>query len=196
MERRGWPEPRGRSPLHSRMASVKPVGKTGGEQRGKGGNGRRGWRGILHAFGGEVPRPKARGGRSEFGLGSTDPLEVSEFRDAEAAGKSGENHCPVDRLAEVTAAPAAGARRTAGGAESSLSAPGPGPPARCSPLEVACPSDTEPASYPQAALPRLQPLGKEPGAGRRASQVPRASAAPGTSQREGRSPPAGLRCWC
>lgn len=125
----GWPEPPGRSPLHSRMASVKPVGETGREQRGKGGNGRRGWRGILHAFGGEVPRPKARGGRSEFGLGSADPPEGSEFRDAEVEGKRGKNRCPVDRLAAVTAAPAAGARRTAGGAESSLSAPGPGPPA-------------------------------------------------------------------
>ena len=138
MERPGWPEPRGRSPLHLRMASVKPVGETGREQRGKG-NGRRDWRGILHAFGGEVPRPKARGGRSEFGLGSGDPPEGSEFRDAKAAGKSGENRCPVDRLAAVTAALAAGAWRTAGGAESSLSAPGPGPPAHCSPLEAACP---------------------------------------------------------
>lgn len=193
MERRGWPEPPGRSPLHSRMASVKPVGETGREQRGKGGNGRRGWRGILHAFGGEVPRPKARDGRSEFGLGSADPPEGSEFRDAKVEGKRGKNRCPVHRLAAVTAAHAAGARRTAGGAESSLrsrSRPS------GSPLDVACPSDTEPASYPQEALPRLQPLGKEPGAGRRASQVPRASAAPGTSQREGRSPPAGLRCWC
>lgn len=79
----------------------------------------------MHAFGGEVPRPKARGGRLEFGLGSTDPPEGSEFRDAKAEGKRGENRFPVDRLAVVTAAPAAGARRTAGGAESTLSAPGP-----------------------------------------------------------------------
>lgn len=162
MERRGWLEPRGRSPLYSRVASVKPVGETGREQRGKGGNGR-GWRGILHAFGGEVPRPKARGGRLEFELGSADPPEGSEFRDTKAEGKRGENRFPVHRLAAVTAAPAAGARRTAGGAESTLSAPGPGPPALCSPLDVACPSDTKPASYPKRHCPGYRHLGKNPG---------------------------------
>lgn len=117
-------------------------------------------KGILHAFGCEFPLPEGQVRAFRIQTGLLQTTRGLRIRRSEGAEEEEGESLPSRSVSCGDQAPAAGRGGTAGGAEStalslrlacSFLSPSLRPPALSSPVDVAFPSDTKPASYPGVA---------------------------------------------